>query len=172
MSHRARRCGLTRAVVLSCVLPRRFAVPQCSVCPWATTAGYRVSMSTASSATNDSGGSQGQGGLGASVNTAEVDKFTSQAAEWWDPTSKTFGPLHSLNAVRVPFICQAIRRADTTGSPPLRGARALAGVSVLDAGCGGGVLAEVRRECVRRLPPPFSDGTCPHSCCCHRVLLA
>lgn len=107
------------------------------------------------------GGAGGDGGEASrprgSVQAEEVAKFTSHAAEWWDPLSKTFGPLHSMNAVRVPFIRRAVAAAARardasaegpghagTGSGAARGGHALAGVTVLDAGCGGGVLAEVR----------------------------
>ncbi len=57
---------------------------------------------------------------------AEIGKFDALAASFWDP-SGAFGPLHRLNPVRLDYIERA---------------GALAGRSVLDVGCGGGLLAE------------------------------
>jgi 2-polyprenyl-6-hydroxyphenyl methylase/3-demethylubiquinone-9 3-methyltransferase len=60
------------------------------------------------------------------VDAAELDKFGSLAAQWWDPQGP-FKTLHAINALRVDYI--AARAA-------LQNAR------VLDVGCGGGILAE------------------------------
>jgi 2-polyprenyl-6-hydroxyphenyl methylase / 3-demethylubiquinone-9 3-methyltransferase len=57
---------------------------------------------------------------------AEIARFESTAARWWDPEGE-FRPLHDLNPVRLSFIEQ---RAP------------LAGLKVLDVGCGGGLLSE------------------------------
>ena len=57
---------------------------------------------------------------------AELDKFNELAHRWWDPE----GPqkaLHALNPARLGYVAQ---RA------------VLAGASVLDVGCGGGLLSE------------------------------
>jgi len=58
---------------------------------------------------------------------AELDKFSSLAHRWWDPNSE-FKPLHDINPLRVDWIDR------TVGG--------LAGRSVIDVGCGGGILAE------------------------------
>jgi 2-polyprenyl-6-hydroxyphenyl methylase/3-demethylubiquinone-9 3-methyltransferase len=56
----------------------------------------------------------------------ELQKFSDLAHRWWDPTSE-FRPLHDINPLRLEWI----------------NARApLAGKTVLDIGCGGGILAE------------------------------
>ena len=72
------------------------------------------------------------------VDHAEIAKFEAMAEAWWDPTGK-FRPLHRLNPVRVQFIrdrlAQGVGR-DPNGPEPLRG------LSILDIGCGGGLLAE------------------------------
>ena len=73
-----------------------------------------------------------------SVDAAEVAKFSAMADEWWDPAGK-FAPLHKFNPVRLGFI------RDIAARNFGRDARALApfnGLSLLDIGCGGGLLSE------------------------------
>src|SRR5437016_9262813 len=60
------------------------------------------------------------------VDPAELEKFSQLAHRWWDPHGE-FRPLHEINPLRLDWIDE---RA------------ALAGKSVLDVGCGGGILAE------------------------------
>jgi 2-polyprenyl-6-hydroxyphenyl methylase/3-demethylubiquinone-9 3-methyltransferase len=73
-----------------------------------------------------------------SVDPAEVARFSAQAAEWWDPRGK-FAPLHRLNPVRLAFIReQALTRFGR--DPAAR--RPFEGLSLLDIGCGGGLVAE------------------------------
>lgn len=60
------------------------------------------------------------------VDPAEVEKFSSLAHRWWDPEGE-FRPLHDINPLRLEWIA---------------GHAELAGASVLDVGCGGGILAE------------------------------
>lgn len=75
---------------------------------------------------------------GPSLDPEEIEKFTAMAAEWWDPEGK-FKPLHRLNPTRLGFIRDRV--AAHFGREPLSG-RPLDGLSVLDIGCGGGLLAE------------------------------
>ncbi len=56
----------------------------------------------------------------------ELAKFSELAHRWWDPTSE-FKPLHQINPLRLGWI---------------DGIAALKGKSVIDIGCGGGILAE------------------------------
>lgn len=56
----------------------------------------------------------------------ELEKFSQLAHRWWDPTSE-FKPLHDINPLRLAYI-------DRIAS--------LAGKTVLDVGCGGGILSE------------------------------
>jgi 2-polyprenyl-6-hydroxyphenyl methylase/3-demethylubiquinone-9 3-methyltransferase len=57
---------------------------------------------------------------------AELEKFSQLAHRWWDPTSE-FKPLHDINPLRLGYIDRIAR---------------VAGKTVLDVGCGGGILSE------------------------------
>jgi 2-polyprenyl-6-hydroxyphenyl methylase/3-demethylubiquinone-9 3-methyltransferase len=73
-----------------------------------------------------------------SVDPAEVAKFSALAAEWWDPAGK-FAPLHKFNPVRLSFIRN--EAATHFGRDP-KSIRPFEGLSLLDIGCGGGLLSE------------------------------
>ncbi len=60
------------------------------------------------------------------VDPLELEKFSQLAHRWWDPHSE-FKPLHEINPLRLDYIDRIA---------------ALAGKSVLDVGCGGGILSE------------------------------
>ena len=72
------------------------------------------------------------------VDPAEVERFSRIADEWWDPAGK-FAPLHRLNPVRIGYVRDRI--AAHWGRDALNG-EPLQGLSLLDIGCGGGLLSE------------------------------
>jgi 2-polyprenyl-6-hydroxyphenyl methylase/3-demethylubiquinone-9 3-methyltransferase len=74
----------------------------------------------------------------ATVDAAEIEKFERLAAEWWNPDGK-FRPLHKFNPVRLAFVRD---RLCTHFGIDLKTAKPLAGLRLLDIGCGGGLLSE------------------------------
>lgn len=60
------------------------------------------------------------------VDPLEIEKFSDLAHRWWDPHAE-FKPLHEINPLRLDYI-------DSIAD--------LRGKTVLDVGCGGGILAE------------------------------
>lgn len=66
-----------------------------------------------------------------SIDPLEVAKFASLTSEWWKKDG-AFKTLHDVNPQRIEFILNHC---------------ALAGLRVLDVGCGGGILAEGLARC-------------------------
>jgi 2-polyprenyl-6-hydroxyphenyl methylase/3-demethylubiquinone-9 3-methyltransferase len=73
-----------------------------------------------------------------SVDPAEIARFEAIAAEWWDARGK-FAPLHRFNPTRLSFLRDAlVRHFDREPAAP----QPLHGLTLLDVGCGGGLVAE------------------------------
>ncbi len=64
------------------------------------------------------------------VDLNEIAKFEALASRWWDKESE-FKPLHEINPLRVNYIDEAAQ---------------LKGKSVIDVGCGGGILSEAMAQ--------------------------
>ena len=74
----------------------------------------------------------------ATIDAAEVDRFSALAGDWWDPHGK-MAVLHKFNPLRLAYIRDAACRRfgrDARSTPCLTGLR------ILDIGCGGGLLCE------------------------------
>ena len=85
--------------------------------------------------------STGLGRFHSTFNTEEVKKFSDVGNEWWNKESNHgTGPLHAMNACRVGYVRQCV--ANKLGRLDLPPMRQLAGLKVLDVGCGGGLLSE------------------------------
>ena len=103
-----------------------------------------------------------------SVDPAEVERFARLAERWWERNG-AFRALHALNPVRIAYVRDAlvrdalvrdalvrdalVREARATETPPPGGdaggagggaaaLKPLAGLRLLDVGCGGGLMAE------------------------------
>jgi len=72
------------------------------------------------------------------IDPDEIEKFTRMADEWWDPKGK-FKPLHQLNPVRIAYLRNQICAHYGRDANQLH---ALSGLSILDVGCGGGLVSE------------------------------
>ena len=71
------------------------------------------------------------------INYKEIEKFSKLAEEWWNPYGK-FKPLHKFNPIRIRYIKQeVINHFNLKNSK-----RPLGNLSLLDIGCGGGLLSE------------------------------
>ena len=88
----------------------------------------------------------------------EVTKFSAIAREWWNPEGK-FKPLHAMNPARLTYIREKIEehffftapdrangppdeRPPSSPASPADPDRPLEGLTLLDVGCGGGLVCE------------------------------
>ncbi|GHA96687.1 ubiquinone biosynthesis O-methyltransferase [Algimonas arctica] len=73
-----------------------------------------------------------------SVDPREMESFSRMAHDWWNPNGM-FRPLHVMNGARIDMIkntvCEHFGRDPDADKP-------LEGLSLLDIGCGGGLLCE------------------------------
>ena len=75
------------------------------------------------------------------INKKEIEKFSSIAEEWWDPTGK-FKPLHNFNPIRISYIKNNIIKSLKLNNNE----KPLKKVKILDIGCGGGLLTEPMKK--------------------------
>lgn len=76
------------------------------------------------------------------IDATEVARFSAIAAEWWDERGK-FAPLHKLNPARIAYLRDTIIRHFFADSPTHgQSATPLHNLSLVDIGCGGGLIAE------------------------------
>ena len=74
------------------------------------------------------------------INKEEIEKFSRIAEEWWDPEGK-FKPLHKFNPIRISYIKNNIVenfKLENKEKP-------LEDIKILDIGCGGGLLSDIKR---------------------------
>ena len=75
------------------------------------------------------------------VNYKEIEKFSKLSEEWWNPSGK-FKPLHKFNPIRIKYIKQNIIEHFNI----VNFKNPLNKLSLLDIGCGGGLLSEPMRR--------------------------
>ena len=82
------------------------------------------------------------------VNADEIAHFSKLSSRWWDEQGEC-KLLHRMNPVRMQYVLDKLREVqqDEDDASPRYGthARALSGLDVLDVGCGGGLMSEVRK---------------------------
>ena len=75
------------------------------------------------------------------INKKEIEKFSKIAEEWWNPEGK-FKPLHKFNPIRISYIKDNIVNTLNLKNKE----KPLKKISILDVGCGGGLLSEPMRK--------------------------
>jgi 2-polyprenyl-6-hydroxyphenyl methylase/3-demethylubiquinone-9 3-methyltransferase len=73
-----------------------------------------------------------------SIDISEIQRFSKIASQWWDENGP-FKPLHQLNPTRIRYIRDCLlshfQKEPSQDKP-------LTGLTILDIGCGGGLVAE------------------------------
>jgi 2-polyprenyl-6-hydroxyphenyl methylase / 3-demethylubiquinone-9 3-methyltransferase len=73
-----------------------------------------------------------------SIDSKEIEHFRTLAASWWDENGP-YKALHQLNPLRLAFIRDNILKHL---KPSTNDTKSLENITVLDVGCGGGLLCE------------------------------
>jgi polyprenyldihydroxybenzoate methyltransferase/3-demethylubiquinol 3-O-methyltransferase len=82
-----------------------------------------------------------------SVNAAEISHFSKLSAQWWDEHGE-LALLHKMNPSRLSFLRQKLQESarrygrGADADRELKSGQWLAGLKVLDVGCGAGLLSE------------------------------
>lgn len=72
------------------------------------------------------------------VDAKEIEIFAKDSSDWWDEAGP-FRPLHRLNPVRLSYIKERICAHYALSTDTLK---PFGGLSILDIGCGGGLVCE------------------------------
>ncbi|MDE2228125.1 MAG: bifunctional 2-polyprenyl-6-hydroxyphenol methylase/3-demethylubiquinol 3-O-methyltransferase UbiG [Alphaproteobacteria bacterium] len=97
------------------------------------------------------------------VDAGEVANFAGMARAWWNPDGE-FRPLHRLNSVRLTFLRDQLARH--FGRDPAA-MRPFADLSLLDIGCGGGIVAEPLTRLGFKVTAIDADATAIGIACAH-----
>lgn len=76
--------------------------------------------------------------MSSTIVQSEIDQFAKDSAHWWDEDGP-FKPLHMLNPVRMRYIKEQIC---VHFDRDINDIKALKGLSIVDVGCGGGLVCE------------------------------
>ncbi|GAB6026686.1 Hexaprenyldihydroxybenzoate methyltransferase, mitochondrial [Chamberlinius hualienensis] len=76
-------------------------------------------------------------GTSSSIIKKRIEFYTKAKNDWWN-TEGQYKALHTLNPLRVEFICTQLKKIEMAvdGSSPLKN------LKILDVGCGGGIFSE------------------------------
>ncbi|HET6387730.1 bifunctional 2-polyprenyl-6-hydroxyphenol methylase/3-demethylubiquinol 3-O-methyltransferase UbiG [Hyphomicrobium sp.] len=83
-------------------------------------------------------GASNPGAHDRTLDSEEVERFSRLASEWWNPQGK-FRPLHQIGPPRLSFIHDC---AVQQFGRDAKAMRPLSGLTAVDIGCGGGLVAE------------------------------
>lgn len=78
-----------------------------------------------------------------SIDQAELSKFNKSATEWWDEQGE-FKLLHKINPTRIEYIKDKIKHHFAID---IDDEMLLKNISILDVGCGGGIVSVPLAEC-------------------------
>ncbi|CAG9768710.1 unnamed protein product [Ceutorhynchus assimilis] len=75
------------------------------------------------------------------IESHEVALFEELIADWWNPKGRVKF-LHSMNTLRVPLVSNGLYNQGIISEENIHSSKPLKGVSILDVGCGSGILSE------------------------------
>lgn len=77
------------------------------------------------------------------IDISEIKNFDKLSRSWWDRNGDA-KPLHAFNLVRVPLIREGLIATGAVDKNYINTSNVLKGIKILEIGCGGGILTEVR----------------------------
>lgn len=75
------------------------------------------------------------------IDIKEIKQFIPYVNDWWNEFG-VMKPLHSMNKLRVPLVRDGLIEGYRLSTKEKSGIKVLQGLSILDVGCGGGILSE------------------------------